>query len=371
MDGYLLNARAEIAQRVGLEPAYFDHLLSGGGPERPDLTLLLREDLKNARAARAHLMSLSQASTHIEQALPNLQVLIRNREFIADGVLPPISVPNDADKFWKWDTGTLFEEQEDPKVGAEGMPGRIRVKNTTDSFATTDYALMDFVTKKELQNADSGLMIESTVARAVMNRLMIARERRVATIVFTAGNYGSNTATLSGTDQWDNASSDPVQKIIDALEAPTLRPNVMTMGAQVWTKLQNNAKFQNMIYGRPSTSSGPTPPITNLRMVADAFELDAVYVGRAKYFTNREGATAASSYIWGKHAAFLRVEPNPNPRATDTFAYTFRSLEPTVEQIEERVRGRSGGSFIKVAHADAEKLVAGSEAGYLYVNAVS
>lgn len=375
MDGYIMNERENLALRVGVESAYVDEILSRSvDPLAHDsaLSLILRDDMRQMeQARRAHLLSLSQASIHIDQALSNLLVTIGNRDFIADGVVPVVNVPRDTDKFWKWDADTYFEEQEDAKVGVEGLPGRIRLKTTTDSFATTDYALMDLVTAKELQNADSGLALEASVARAVMNRLLIARERRVATMVFNASNYTGVTSALAGATQWDNSSSDPVQAILDALETPVLRPNVMVMGAQVWLKLQTHAKLTSMIYGRASTSEGATPMRPTLAMLAAAFELDAVYVGRAKYNTNREGATAASSYIWGKSAAFLRVEPNPSPRETGTFAYTFRSLAPVAERIEERLRGRSGGTWIKVAMSDAEKIVAGTAAGYLYTTAVS
>lgn len=126
-----------------------------------------------------------------------------------------------------------------------------------------------------------------------------------------------------------------------------------------------------MVTGRASTSSGAVPLRPNLQMVADAFGLDAVLVGRAKYNTNREGATSATSYIWGKHAALIRVERAPNIRETAAFGYTFRSLAPEVQRIEERLRGRAGGTWIKVGHSDAEKVVAGPAAGYLYVNAVA
>ena len=40
--------------------------------------------------------------------------------------------------------------------------------------------------------------------------------------------------------------------------------------------------------------------------------------------SNQEGGTASLSYLWGKSAALLRVEPNRTPRMTQTFGYTYR-----------------------------------------------
>lgn len=322
-------------------------------------------------AGDAHEFSLSNSSVHVDVPLTNLAMAITNRDFIADSVMPVVRVQKDSNKYFKYDPDTYYEEQETLLLGSEATPGRIRYKISTGSYSCQDYGLMDFVSQKEIQNADAPIDPLKSATRILKNRLMLARERRVAAKVFNASNYGSNTAALSGSSQWDNASSDPVQAILDAIEACYVRPNVMVIGAQVWQKLQNNAKMTALVYNRAATSLGPTPLRPTLATLAAAFELDAVYVGRSLYNTNREGQTSAKGYVWGKSCALIKVTDTPDPRETNTFGYTFRSEEMQVQLIEDQKPGRSGGVWVKQTHADDENIVAGQYAGYLYTAAVS
>lgn len=319
----------------------------------------------------AHLMSLTAGSVHIDSALSQFAVAIKNRDYIADACLPVLKVQKPSDKFFKWDPDSYFEESNPILSGNDSMPSRARHKVSTDNFSCVDYGLIDFLSSKTEASADAPLRPRMSLTRLIVNKLMLARERRVAGLVFGSGNYGSNTAALSGSDRWDNASSNPANKIWEAIEACDVRPNVMVLGAQVWTALRNNQKFLDMIYGRSSTSAGATPLTPTLAMVAQAFDLDAVLVGAAKYNTNREGATSAKGYVWGKSAALIRVAPQPDMLETDTFGYTFRFQEPQVELISDQKPGLAGGTWIKVTHSDDEKTVAGSAAGYLYTTVVN
>jgi hypothetical protein len=189
--------------------------------------------------------------------------------------------------------------------------------------------------------------------------------------VFTSGNYGSNTSALSGSNRWDTSTGTPVQNLLDAIATPFIRPNVMVIGEQAWYKLLNNPEVKSYITGRPSTSAGATPLLMDTDTFAKAFGLEAVYVGRAKYNSAREGATVSSSYIWGKSCALIKVEAQPNARRTACFAYTFRFGAVENRVIPDLINGVRGGNWVKVSHSDDEELVAGSNAGYLYTTVVS
>src|SRR5262249_951254 len=148
------------------------------------------------------------------------------------------------------------------------------------------------------------------------------------------------------------------------IESCDVRPNVMVLGAQVWQKVRNHPRLKEMIFGRSAANGAPTPTRVTLQLLAEAFDLEAVFVGRAKYNTNREGAASARGYVWGKSVALIRVTAQPDMRETDTFGYTFRlrgSLQTQV--IENLLPGLLGGVYVKVTMADAEKSVAGSNAG--------
>ena len=141
---------------------------------------------------------------------------------------------------------------------------------------------------------------------------------------FNSSYYGSNTSTLSGANRWDTSTSDPIAAILAAKEQVFATPNVFVMGGQVWPKLRTNPKVLQYILSRAGVSNiGAVPAQMQLEFFAALIEVDEVIVGRAKYISGQEGSTS-TSYIWGKSAALMRVEPNPNPKMTQTWGYTFR-----------------------------------------------
>ena len=265
----------------------------------------------------------------------------------------------------------MFEEQSAALTGAEAMPGRVRYKISTDNFSTVDYGLMDFVSYKEMESADAPIDPQMHAVKVVTQRLDIAKERRVAALIFGSGNYGSNTAALSGADRWDVSTSDPCQKIDDAIEACDERPNIGVIGAQAWVKLKNHPRLKELILSRAATVSGATPDRVTPDLVAAVFELEALYIGRMKYNTNREGQTAASGYVWGKSFALIRSTDSPSPRETGVFAKQFQFGARETQVIDAPLPGLKGGVFVKVTESLDEKVVAGAAAGYLFTTVVS
>lgn len=333
--------------------------------------LLMSRGLTAAQAAEVIELSFSPSSIHVDAPLSDFASLIRNRDMIADDVCPVQTVAKPSDKFFKYDAKTMFEEQSVALTGAEAMPCRVRYQISTDNFSVVDYGLMDFVSRKEIESADAPIDPQMHAVRVVTQRLDIAKERRVSSLLFTSGNYGSNTEPLAGTDRWDTSTSDPVQKIDDAIEACDERPNIMVLGAEVWKRLKNHPKLKEMILSRASVGGKSSPLRVTQQIVAEAFELDAVYVGRAKYNSNREGATAAKGYIWGKSCALIRATDSPSPRETAIFAKQFRQGRRETQVIDAPLPGVRGGMYVKVTESLDEKIVGGSACGYLFTTCVS
>ena len=167
------------------------------------------------------------------------------------------------------------------------------------------------------------------------------------------------------------STSDPIQDIETAIESCFVRPNTMVIGAQAWIKLRQNPKVLQYILSRASTTAGDVPLRVNEALFAEAFGLDDVVIGRARYNSAAEGATATSSYLWGKSCALIRVEKTPSPRATRTFGYTFRFGAIETREIVDNLRGVRGGVFIKTSHSDSEFVIGGGDTGYLYTTCVS
>jgi hypothetical protein len=320
----------------------------------------------------AHAMSLSPSVVHIDRALTNLVAQYNNREYVADQCLPVVSVKHRSDKIFAFPVNTMQEVSDSAVAGPRSQVNEVTYSLTSNlTYSVTDYALMDFVSNDEIANADAPLQPKIYAQDIVMNFLMLAREKRVADVVFNASNYGTNTSALAGANRWDVPTSDPIQAIEDAIESCFVRPNVMVLGAQVWIKLRNHPKVLQYILSRASTTAGDVPLRVNEQLFAEAFGLEKVVIGRARYNSAAEGATANSSYLWGKSAALIRVEGTPSPRATRTFGYTFRFGTIETREIVDNLRGVRGGVFIKTSHSDSEFVIGGSTTGFLYTTVVS
>lgn len=320
----------------------------------------------------SHLMSLSPSAVHIDRALTNCAISYRNREYIADQCMPVVTVAQRSDKIFEFPVETMQQLADVSIAGNRGMPGEVKYSlNSSKNYSVSDYALMDFVSNDEIANADAPLQPKVEAVEVVTNFLQLARESRVASVVFGAGNYGANTAALAGADRWDTSTSDPVQKIEDAIESCFVRPTHIVLGAQVWTKLRNHPKFLQYILSRASTASGDVPLRVSEQLIADAFGLEGCIVGRAKSVTSVEGQSVTTGYLWGKSAALIRVEKSPSARKTQCFGYTFRFGSFETREIVDNVRGVRGGVFEKVSHSDAETPIAGGNAGYLFTTVVS
>lgn len=320
----------------------------------------------------SHLMSLSPSAVHIDRALTNCAISYRNREYIADQCMPVVTVANRSDKIFEFPVETMQQLADVSIAGNRGMPGEVKYSlNSSKNYSVSDYALMDFVSNDEIANADAPLQPKVEAVEIVTNFLMLARESRVASAVFGAGNYGANTAALAGADRWDTSTSDPVQAIEDAIESCFVRPTHLVLGGQVWPKLRNHPKFLQYILSRASTASGDVPLRVSEQLIADAFGLEGCIVGRAKSVTSVEGQSVTTGYLWGKSAALIRVEKSPSARKTQCFGYTFRFGSFETREIVDNVRGVRGGVFEKVSHSDAETIIGGANAGYLFTSVIS
>ncbi len=320
----------------------------------------------------SHLMSLSPSAVHIDRALTNCAISYRNREYIADQCMPVVTVANRSDKIFEFPVETMQQLADVSIAGNRGMPGEVKYGlNSSKNYSVSDYALMDFVSNDEIANADAPLQPKVEAVEIVTNFLMLARESRVASAVFGAGNYGANTAALAGASRWDTSTSDPVQAIEDAIESCFVRPTHLVLGGQVWPKLRNHPKFLQYILSRASTASGDVPLRVSEQLIADAFGLEGCIVGRAKSVTSVEGQSVTTGYLWGKSAALIRVEKSPSARKTQCFGYTFRFGNFETREIVDNVRGVRGGVFEKVSHSDAETIIGGANAGYLFTSVIS
>lgn len=304
----------------------------------------------------------------VDPALTAVVIGYRNQALIADQVLPRMNVGKQDYKYMTLTKRDMYSIPE-TAVGRKGVPREVEFGGTEATGTCENHALMDFVPQGDVANADSRYDPLGRAAEGTQALLDLAREKRTADLVFAAGNFPSgNKATLSGTSQWSHASSDPVNAILTALDVPLIRPNIMVLGQEVWTKLRQHAKVIAAVAmtGGNAASGG----VAMRRAVADLFELEDIIVGQGYLNTAKKGQTDSFSRVWGKHAALLRRDMTPNAGRVTTFGFTASWMGPTAYQWFDPNPGVAGGTYVKVGDS-TDEVICASDLGYLFTDAVA
>lgn len=301
--------------------------------------------------------------------LTAISVAYTNPELIADQVMPRVPVNAQAFEYMLFPAGEAFTVP-DTRVGRTSAPTQVEFTGSKTPGSTVNYALDVPIPNDDLENAKTlgGKYKPKERSTALVTDLIaLDREVRVANAVFNTNNYASgNKSTLSGTTQWsDFSNSDPTTAILNAFDGMVMRPNVGVIGQLVATKLKTHPKVIQAFYGN-SASYGVVP----LQFIAELLGLQKILVGQAFVNSAKPGQTVSLARAWGKHAAFLRIDPNADTGRGVTFGLTAQWGSRVAGEINDPDIGMNGGVRIRVGESVAE-LVTATDLGYFFQNAIA
>lgn len=321
-------------------------------------------------------MSTNTAPFTVQPRLTQIAMTIKPVGMIADLVCPRIIVPAEKFIYTKMATDEVFNIP-DTRVGRTGAPNQVEFGGVDVTDSTEDYGLDDPVPNKDIKNSE-GTNYDPEAAAAERTSLLVqlAREQRVANLYFGLGTYAANLrATLSGTSQWsDYTNSDPTNAILSMFDNMLVRPNIGVVGRAVWTKLRQHPKVvAAVVNGSANTGAAGTAAAGALqrRAVADLLELDEIYIGESFYNAVKKGQAAAYSRLWGKHAAFMRIERSVKDVKTvmPTFGFTAQWGDQVAGTIVDPNIGLDGGVKVRVGE-HVKELISFQEVGCFFQNAV-
>jgi len=323
---------------------------------------------------------------HIDSALSEFAVQYRPNEgaLIADYAAPVIPVNKESDKYFVFDPSNNINIGNGQIAGSTGTPTTIPWGMSSPvAYNVLHYGHRMLIPANVQANADAPLNPEVDATTILLDVLGLEREFRIASVYTDTSKYGANTRALSGAQQWDNPGSDPVADITNALSTVGLlagRPNTAIFSQTVWDALSRHPAIERYILGRAATTEGATPLGVTTQMFAQRFGLKNVYVGSARYNAAAPGATLSASYIWGRCAAFVKIESRPALQRTQNFMYTlrwmpsgrgFQGVPFQVVSWFSRDVGAYGGTYVQAVHSDADQVVAGQYAGYLFTTPIA
>jgi hypothetical protein len=254
----------------------------------------------------------------------------------------------------------------DMRVGRKSIPNEVEFTAEEMSDRVVDYGLDDVVPNEDIEADNLGIDPLGTAVAYLTNLVNLGREVRVAGQVFNTANYSADLQqTLSGTSQWSDEDSDPVEAIGESLDEPVMRPNIAIFGQQTWTKLRRHTKLVQAIKGTALAAG-----MVTRAEFAEFFELQSVLVGAGILNQAKKGQQPSIGRVWGKHAAFIYRDRASGPQAGVTWGFTAEWGSKIAGRMDEPKVGLRGSVRVRSGER-VKEVVCAPDLGYFFQNAVA
>ena len=303
-------------------------------------------------------------SVHIHQPLTNMSVGYHPEGMIAEQVAAVVPVAKESDFYYIWNKSDALRRVDTRR--ADGTrANRVDYGYSRAVYACDEYALEMQITDRQRRNADSELKLELAKIRRLQDSIKLDQESRVADLYTTTANYaGTNFATLSGVNQWNNASFvgsietvlDDARETVRKLTFSNARPNMVILPEAVAKVVKRDSKVREILKYTHSDLlvNGDLPPtLWNMKVVIPSVVEN----------TNREvfgSDTAVGADVWGKHVV-LTMRPTAPSLDTLAHVYIMRNRDALVETWRDEP---TSSNWYRVGYIQVEHLVS-NVAGYL------
>jgi hypothetical protein len=136
--------------------------------------------------------------------------------FVADMVAPVLKVAKESDKYYVWDASNGFRLPSARRADGSAA-NQVEMTLSENAYSAEEFALKVKITDRQKNNADSVLRLKQSKTGFLKDLIQLEREKRVATLLTTQGNYATgHYDTLSGANRWNDPSfSGSIEETID------------------------------------------------------------------------------------------------------------------------------------------------------------
>lgn len=303
-------------------------------------------------------------SAFVDPSLSTFASAYKNNQFIADRISPIVDVDKASGKYFKRNRRDVSKVLDD-RISSKGQANEATYDVETAAYSVEDRALRQVIPSKLVSNADAPLSPEEWATANCMQRLMLAREKRVADLVMTQGNWSSgNYATVL--NYWsDEVNGTPLTDLQTALEAiPSTGDDsqiILVMSLPVAHALMKHPQMLGLRAGGGSSAGQ-----LSANELASFLGIGGVFVSKTFVTTSNEGQTATYSRVWsGTKAALVQVPRIVQGPEIEAFTVTFRE-QPGIEtrRWNDQSVGKGGSDIVQVEFSDDEVVVQNDQ-GYL------
>jgi hypothetical protein len=299
-----------------------------------------------------------QGQVYVDPLLGNLSVAYKNPNYVADLVFPEVQVQKLTGFYFTYDKSKFVAPNtyRAPSTRAN----RVNFGLTKTAYGPLlEHSLEQDIPDEILDQEQAPFDANIDTMEDVTERILLDKELDAYTQLST-----SPDVTLSGSSQWSSfGTTDPIQDVqtgIDTIQQNALvHANTLLLSYPVFAKLRNHpAIIERIKYSERG--------IVTEDVLASVFGIDTVIVAKAEQNTANEGQSSSMSYVWGKNAALLYIQPTPGIRSI-TYGYTLRRGPRMVERWDDRA---VKAQFVRVTDWYQQMIVA-SAAKYFIASAVA
>lgn len=271
----------------------------------------------------------TRGDVHVNAPLSNLSIAFLQSQdmFVSNTVFPNVPSSKKSDSYFTYDRSFWFRSEAQKRApSTESAGGGYGI--TTADFSCDVIAIHKDIDDQIRGNADAAINLDRDAMEWVTLQLALKRDIDWAANYFVTGVWDNDldgVTSAPGANEflrWDESGSTPIvdirNQIVAIAKTTGQRPNVLCLGAEVWSVLQDHADFLDRI---KHSERG----VVTTDLLAAVLEIDRVVIAWGVENTANEGATASYDFIFGKNALLVHAPASPGlmkPSAGYTFSWT-------------------------------------------------
>jgi hypothetical protein len=271
-------------------------------------------------------MASSYSNIHpVDQVLTSLAVeaIPSDSQLIADQIFEKVNIPERS--------GTLLIENTrnfmgSPDLDLERAPGASRAMigsfdRTNLTYKAKIYSASDSIAMEDIEDSQYPGSEEARIIRKVARTMKLAKEKRAADLLFTAGNFAAGSkadanAIPGGKGvKFNAAGAEPLSdlhivKDLVFANSHGINPDTLVLGREVFRELARNPEMRGYV-GDATAGIASGNLLLNdqaiIQVLQNVLGIPNVYVGAARRETAVPGATSSEGYIWTGDQIFMGI----------------------------------------------------------------
>ena len=224
-----------------------------------------------------------------------------NKVFIGDKVLPVKGEDVKRGIYMKANLANAQLMNADAKPRQSGASyQRVNRSYDTDLFDAQEYGLESVIDDSYESEVERFMNLEATEATLLERNLRISYEVRVAAAVMNATTFTATAAKVNYTEtllSTQNLAFD-VAAAKERMLLQGTAPNSIIMSQTLFNMIRRAPLLQNQVFGVvPRTAGQNRQP--SAADIAEALDIETLYVAGAAKNSNAEGQTHSGAFIWG------------------------------------------------------------------------